>query len=267
MKALFVVFLIIVACCFSSAVSATTYYVNGTTGDDLYDGLAAAWDGVHGPKKTIQAGIDASTDTDTVQVADGTYTGDGNRDLTFLCKAITLRSENGPENTIIDCEGTESEPHRGFYFYCGEGPDSVVEGFTICNGYANSGGAIYCHGSSPTITGCIITDNTSAGPEPTFHGGGGIYCYDSSSPRIESCTIAGNTAANEGGGVYCLILSDATITNCTIRDNTAGGAGGGIRCVYSNAEITECSITGNVAGWGGRHLRLLLLHRSRRGRV
>jgi len=35
----------------STAAFSATYYVNGTTGDDTYDGLAAVWDGTHGPKK------------------------------------------------------------------------------------------------------------------------------------------------------------------------------------------------------------------------
>jgi hypothetical protein len=61
---------------------------------------------IHVPadQPTIQAGIDAAVNGDTVLVADGTYTGVGNRDIDFKGKAITVKSENGPENCIIDCE-------------------------------------------------------------------------------------------------------------------------------------------------------------------
>ena len=45
---------------------------------------------------TIQEAIDAAVDGDAVLVAPGTYTGDGNRDIDFKGKAITVRSENGP---------------------------------------------------------------------------------------------------------------------------------------------------------------------------
>ena len=62
---------------------------------------------------TIQAGLDAADNGDTVLVADGIYTSDGNRDIDFPCKNIVLKSENGPLTTIIDCEGDiRSEERR-----------------------------------------------------------------------------------------------------------------------------------------------------------
>ena len=84
---------------------------------------------------TIQAAIDDADDGDTVLVADGTYTGNGNRDIDFHGKGITVKSQNGPENCIIDCNGTESDGHRGVYFHSEEDCDSALIGFTISNGY------------------------------------------------------------------------------------------------------------------------------------
>ena len=44
-------------------------------------------------------------------------------DLDFGGKRITVRSENGPENCIIDCEADG----RGFYFHSGEESEQRVE--------------------------------------------------------------------------------------------------------------------------------------------
>ncbi|MHC4574297.1 MAG: S8 family peptidase, partial [Planctomycetota bacterium] len=83
---------------------------------------------VPGQYPTIQEAIDHSWEDVTIWVADGTYTGDGNRDIDFLGKAITVKSENGPNDCIIDCAGTETDPHRGFYFHNGEDANSILDG-------------------------------------------------------------------------------------------------------------------------------------------
>ena len=208
---------------------------------------------------TIQAAIDVALDGDTVLVADGIYTGPGNKNLDFLGKAITVKSENGPEHCIIDCEGSG----RGFYFREGEGNDSLLQGFTIRNGYFGEewdrddamGAGIFCNGSSPTISNCVIKDNR------TYWDGGGIGCYYAS-PAIIKCTIDGNEASvgqdpwewlgSLGGGIY-LENSSAHIMECTISNNSVNiGAGGGIAGNYSsNAIINNCIIKENYCDWIG----------------
>jgi parallel beta-helix repeat protein len=183
------------------------HFCDPTVSDPLEDGSCEH------PFDTIQAAIDAACDGDTVIVRDGTYTGAGNRDLDFGGRAITVRSENGPDNCIINAQGNESEPHRCFNFHSGEGEDSVVDGFTITGGYSVDGGGIYCESSSPTITNNTITANTAIGH------GGGIRCYYSS-PTITNNTITANTAQRStGGAIYCSDNSSPTITNCILWGN------------------------------------------------
>jgi parallel beta-helix repeat protein len=187
---------------------------------------------------TIRAAINASSSGDTIIVGDGTYTGTMNKNLSFNGKAITVKSENGPQNCVIDCEGSG----RGFYLNYSEGSDSVIHGFTIKNADTNyNGGGIYLSHSDPTIKNCII-DNCDGG---TY--GGGIYCYNSEATILDS-TIVGCTGTDSGGGIYCY-YADPTIKNCTIKDNntTFYGHGGGICCLQSDPTLENCVIIGNNA--------------------
>jgi hypothetical protein len=117
-----------------------TWYV-----DD--NGMAPGSGTLQDPFPTIQQGIDHASTGDTVLVADGTFTGEGNKNLDFKGKAITVVSQNGPEKCVIDCEGEG----RGFSFHSGEGSDSVLSGFTIKNGNRQRAGGISCENSSPEI--------------------------------------------------------------------------------------------------------------------
>lgn len=192
---------------------------------------------------TIQAAIDAAVDGDTVIVALDTYTGRGNRDINFGGKAITVQGTdpNDPDMvaaTIIDCEGSSRRPHRGFCFQNNEDANSVIAGFTIINGYTDSGGGIYCEDSSPTITKCAITGNLAD------YNGGGISCHHSDA-IINNCTITSNSANWSGGGIYCEDSSPA-ITNCTITGNSANDYGGGTLCQDANPMIVNCIFWDNL---------------------
>jgi parallel beta-helix repeat protein len=230
------------------------YYVNAVNGDDNYNGLT-----LQTAFATIRRGIDSAANGDTVIVSPARYTGAGNRDLDFRGKAITVRSidpndQNVVETTIIDCQGRREEPHRGFYFHSGETLSSVIDGFTIKNGYGplatwssgtwSVGGGIYCTNSSPTITNNIIAGNTA-------EYGGGIQCWEYSSPRVINNIIARNSSS-QGAGIYCYKYCSARISNNTITENVAGTGGGGIKIdLASSAEIVNNVIAENSAQWKG----------------
>ena len=90
---------------------------------------------------TIQAAVNAALNGDTVIIAPGTYTGAGNRDI-IVNKPITIRSQDGPETCIIDCNGgiSTGNDHSGFIMSNRE----HLAGMTITGGNSfNGGGAVY----------------------------------------------------------------------------------------------------------------------------
>jgi len=139
---------------------------------------------------TIQAAVDASYDGGVVEIADGVWTGPGNRDITFGGKAVTVRSVNGPEHCVIDCQGSAAEPHGGFEIGFDD-RDVVLEGLSVTNAekqpaieslgentsiidcwiYRNRSTAIYCM-TNGLIAGCRVFENVIAPVSPAFRVGG-----------------------------------------------------------------------------------------------
>lgn len=195
---------------------------------------------------TIQLGIDAAANGDTVLVAPGTYV----ENIDFMGKAVTVRSSGGKWITVIN--GNKSRSVVTFNSF--EGSGSVLDGFTLTNGKGTFcsygpgyngyfGGGIICSGSSPVIINNNITKNT-------VDWGGGIFC-NNSSPTIYNNTISGNKA-DFGGGIQTWDYSFPAITSNNINGNLAK-CGGGISCGSSSCPIIKNNnITGNtVDSWGG----------------
>lgn len=188
---------------------------------------------------TIQAAIDAAKNGDRVVVAPGTYF----ENINFEGKAIRVISSGGRKVTIID----GSHANSVVTFDSGEGPKSVLEGFTIQHGNASNyeGGGIYISEASPTIIGNLITNNTACAD------GAGIAV------RFSSAVVKNNTISNNSGpgcdltGAGMLVggAGSAQIIGNVIENNiTISGNGGGIEVNAAGTPTLENNIiTGNSA--------------------
>lgn len=220
---------------------------------------------------TIQAGIDAATDGDTVMVAPGTYAGAGNRALLWQWRDISLISEGGASSTIIECGHTEA----GF-IGCGQSNASVIEGFTIRNGGSDYGSSAINNSNSARILNCVIESCSGYGAaigmwgdEPTTISGctirenwslydAALDLNDEGHVEVVDCTIVDNQSGDyydypysSGAGVKGW---NFTLNRCTIARNTAYGYGAGVYGL--NGEVIDCEIYDNEASRHGGGLLL-----------
>jgi hypothetical protein len=197
---------------------------------------------------TIQGAIDRASDGDTVLVDPGTYV----ENIDFKGKDILVTSTGGAAATVID--GNQSGSVALFTHQ--EGPDAVLEGFTLTNGsgtlgsYDYVGGAIFCYAAAPTLRRNILSGNTA-------YNGGAVFCqgYD---PLILDNIIRNNHASGMygyGGGIYCM-GGHATIQGNLIADNIASEKSGGIYChgtvcCIADNEIRDNEANGTFGDGGG----------------
>ena len=190
---------------------------------------------------TIQLGIEAALDGDTILVADGTYV----ENIDFLGKNIAVLSEHGPETTIIDGGNVMS-----VVMIVTQEETAILDGFTITNGmgwvnssgYSVGGGINVRHGSTPTLRNLIVEGNIAVGDTAM---GGGIMCAYGADALIEDVIIRDNEA-DYGGGIVAY-ESSPTLRRVKISRNLARTTGGGLTLWTSNALVEQVAIFKNRA--------------------
>ena len=183
----------------------------------------------------IQAAVTvALPGASVVLVTNGVYRGG-----VAVTNAVTLRSVNGPQVTIINGGGTNQ---------CVSLTDGAsLTGFTLTNGQ----GGVDCTSPNAFLTNCVIVGNSASYAGGAF--GGTLY----------NCTLTGNRVTVCGGGAYggtlynCALTANSaedgggayysTLYNCTLTGNSASGSGGGA----SGCALYNCTLTGNSAGADG----------------
>ena len=138
---------------------------------------------------------------------------------------------------LTDCTISGNSANNGGGIYCANLSSPMITNCTINQNSTSYSGSIHCHKSFPTLTSCMIRNNS----------GSGLYCYDSSLALIH-CMITDCTASDDGGGIYCIGDSFLRLTECDISNNRASDDGGGIYCDDSSLILTDCTINNNSDG-------------------
>ena len=190
---------------------------------------------------TIQDALDVANQVGAlVLVSNGVYTAGGRvvsgalSNRVVITNPVTVRSINGPANTIIQGAGPVGDRAVRCAYV---GNNAALEGFTLVDGATRSsgyydekcGGGVLCE-SSGVLSNCVLTGNSAS------EDGGGTY-YGT----LYNCTLFDNSASGTGGGVF-----GGTLYNCTLTHNSAAEGGG----TY-NGTLYNCTLTGNLAYYDG----------------
>lgn len=212
---------------------------------------------------TIAEAVAQVTDGDIIELADGLFSGDGNRDVDLGGKLIIVRSQSDrPEACMIDCEGSPTEQHRAFYLNAGETLDTRIEGMTIRGGWQKAGGGIAVGlGSAVTIRNCVFEANGALGVGGALHSTGtcvvtGCIFRDNASqagsaiaangPITMSGTTVHDNEAEFAAGL--LATGGGHVLNCTFADNRATLDGNIVKSMLELLELENCIIAENLQG-------------------
>lgn len=198
---------------------------------------------------TIQEAVDLAEDGDELVLGMVTYEGPGNHSIDLGSKALIIRSENPADplvvsRTVLNIGGTAGQPRRAFYVHGGQGPNTVIAGLTIQNGYMGGGGAIACEQSGPTIRDCVFKYHVATGS------GGAILCTNGAQPQILRCHLS-NSWAMDGGALALKSGSDAFISECVFQYNNATANGGAVECLQSAPQFVDCAFADNETNGSG----------------
>lgn len=195
---------------------------------------------------TIQAAVDAAGFGDIIKLGNGTFLGNGNRDVVIAKPGLTLRSQWGDSSTcVIDCQGAEYHEHQALVL-TSAASQTTLERFTVTGGFSTtlSGCGLNLAGVSPVVRGIVFRGNHAVN-------GGAIFCGSNSNPEVTGCVFEGNTADNAGGAIS-LNASGGSYEYCTFRDNGGYWGGGAMYLHTSTPDVDHCLFTGNHSDhWGG----------------
>jgi hypothetical protein len=170
---------------------------------------------------TIQAAVDAANSGDMIVLADGTYTGLGNREIAVPAKSLWIRSEHGPQGCIIDCNSPDGKVYPGFTM-SRAGSDIICEGLTL----KGAGYAFQIRNGRMRLVNC--------------HAVGCKYGCDAAASHVtvEACRFS------DGGTAVNIVACDVRVSGSAVAHNGVGMDFRSSRVVVSSTEISQSTVRG-----------------------
>lgn len=196
------IFVFILTSLFTGAVSAVdgdVIYVS-TSGDDSNTGFDPLK-----PKLTIGSATENLNENGQINIADGTYTGEGNTGLT-IPRSMTLKGQSETGTIINGDDGTSKRQ----IFYIPSGVTVNLQDLTLTNGNGDYGGGAINNDGNLNVNHCTFTNNYA------IHYGGAIQNYGTLTAN--GCTFTGNNA-NMGGAISNFRSISLNVNNCVFTGN------------------------------------------------
>ncbi|AQT68805.1 nitrous oxide reductase family maturation protein NosD [Anaerohalosphaera lusitana] len=228
---------------FSSNPLSTTVYVDPSRPDNSGDGLTTG-----SAKQTIKAALKIAGNHDVIVLADGIYEGQDNVHNEISRKALIIKSANGPDKCILDCQGYA----YGFAYNAeyGNSNGTVLKGVSIIN---TASECVKIEGAARVLfDDCVFSDSS----------GNGISAKDSYPVIINS-----SVESNQQSGMSLERGTVAVVNNCDVLNNKQRGifhTGSSLKisvssmisngfyglCASGSSNITNCLIAGQSSGTG-----------------
>ena len=265
-------------------------YVDAEKGSDDFDGSASEPEGGEsavGPKRTIQAAVDASPNWALVRVAPGVYDEGGGTTLLSWATRVAIKGKNlilrGAGADVTTIKGQRDPDSAANENGCGPKAmrcitidrsgdcNSAVMGFTLADGCMNSGGdntaayqggAFHCNGKNFNnwLLQCVVTN--SAGSRGGAAYGGSfhrtLFVDNETSSKAQSiarcayfasCLFLHN--AHRSAASQVMASDYAVALNCTFADNKPAA----VIAEAKQVSVLNCVISGSATSSAGGYVR------------